>query len=208
MNLNRTSVPKTLVVWCMVLLGLTAAQCFAGLTTVTVLNDAWNIENNAMRRSNAFAERADQEGHAGVASLFRAVAQSQRVHARNLAASLKKLGSQPVAVTQTFAVTSSDENLHAELAVHAGYVHQIFPAFLSALKREGFSFALRSIEDASRSEASYVSYMREAEHLDPALNAVKTIYYVCNQCGYMTQSRHFQVCKVCYHFRRQHEPVS
>ncbi len=118
-----------------------------------------------------------------------------------------KLGSQPATVAETFVIGSTDDNLRVEIAFHSACLQQTFRGFRSALQGEQFSFALRDMDDALRSEASYVSYLQE-EHPSTAQKALKTTYYVCNQCGYLTRRRDFQVCKVCYHFRRQHEPVS
>jgi rubrerythrin len=219
MNLNRLSVSKIQVVWGVLFVGLMVSQCVGespghtrardALTSVKVLNDAWNLENNARLRSEAFAEKADQEGYAPVASLFRAAAESQRVHARNLASALRKLGQQPEAVAERFVVNSTAENLRAEIGLHSRYREEAFPAMLRALKREHFAAAMRSMTDASQTESSLVSFFKDAtEHLGTSRKAVKATYYVCNQCGYMTRSANFHVCKVCYHFREKHLAVS
>lgn len=218
MILNRPGLPKVFVGGAL-LVGLMVSQSVAelpsrpsardALTSVKALNDAWNLESNAMLRSSAFAEKADREGYAPVASLFRAAAESQRVHARNLATALRKLGQQPEAAPVRFVVNSTAENLRAEIALHASYREEVFPALVSALKRENFVAATRSMGDASRTESSLVNYFKEAAgHLETSRKAVKVTYYVCNQCGYMTRSANFHVCKVCYHFREKHQAVS
>ncbi len=219
MKVNSMRVPATMVLLGLMVMGPTVAQCIAetqryatsrdALASVKVLNDAWNLENNAVLRSNAFAEKADQEGYAPVGSLFRAVAQSQRIHVRNIAAALRKLGWQPVTVSQAFSVGSTAENLRTEIDLHSTLTRRGFPALLAALKRENFTAALRGVSEASRSEATYGAYLQDAaEHLEKAQKQLKNTYYVCRQCGYMTKSVNFHVCKVCYHFREKHEAVS
>ena len=203
----------------MLLIGLTVSQCAAelpshasareALTSVRLLNDTWNLESNAVLRSEAFADHADQEGYAPIASLFRAAAASQRVHARSLSVAVKRLGQQPEVVLDRFVVTSTSENLLAEIALHARYKEETLPAMVLALKQEHFVAATRSMADARRSESSLIDYFKEtAEHLGTSRKAVKATYYVCKQCGYMTRSTNFHVCKVCHHFREKHEAVS
>ncbi|MBZ5655961.1 MAG: rubrerythrin [Acidobacteriia bacterium] len=219
MDFNRASVSRVLVAWGVTLIGLLVLQSAAevpsptrardALTSVKILNDAWNLENNAMLRSSAFAKKADEEGYGPVASLFRAAAQSQQVHARNLATALKKLGQQPEAVLENFEVNSTEENLRAEIALHLSYEAEAFPTMVSALKRENFVAARRAMGDASGTELSLVKYFTEAaEHIGTSRNSDRVTYYVCHQCGYMTRSANFRVCKVCYHFREKHEAVS
>lgn len=219
MKVNSMLVPATMVFLGLMVMGSTVAQCLAetqrnatsrdALASVKALNHAWNLENNGVLRSNAFAEKADQEGYAPVGSLFRALAQSQRIHARNIAAALTKLGWQPATVSQTFSVGSTAENLRAEINLHSALARKGFPTLLADLKHENFTAALRSVSETSRSEASYGAYLQyAAEHLEKAQKQLKTTYYVCKQCGYMTKSVNFHVCKVCYHFREKHEAVS
>ncbi len=179
------------------------------LKSVRVLSDAWNLENHAMLRSREFAEKADQEGYGSVASLFRSIAQSQQVHARNLALALKKVGRQPGVVPETFAVRSTAENLRAEIALHTSYQEVAFPAFTAGLQREHFRAALRSMSDASRTEAAFIDYLGYAsEHLGTLQKSLKTNYYVCQQCGYLTSQLSTYGCKVCYHMRDKHVAVS
>jgi len=218
MILNRTSLPNAFVVWGVLLVGAMVSQCFAesppasardALTSVRVLNHAWNLENNAMLRSRAFAVKADQEGYGPVASLFRAAAQSQRVHARNLAIALGKLGQRPEVILENIEVNATAENLRAEIALHSNYVVEDFPWMVAALKGENFVAAKRAMGDASGTETSLVNYFKEAaEHLGTSRNTDRVTYYVCHQCGYMTRRVNFQVCNVCYHFRAKHEAVS
>ena len=169
---------------------------------------AWNLENNAMLRSSAFAKKADEEGYGPVASLFCAAAASQRVHARNLATALKKLGQQPEAVPENFEVNSTAENLRTEIALHSSYKAEAFPKMVSALKRENFVAARRAMGEAGGTELSLVKYSKRPRRTleVPEIEAGVT-YYVCHQCGYMTRSANFQVCKVAITFARSTRPL-
>ena len=67
----------------------------AATTTLDNLQAGFNGESNAHSRYLAFAEKADQEGYGEVASLFRAAAKAEEVHATNHAAVIKKMGGTP-----------------------------------------------------------------------------------------------------------------
>ena len=67
----------------------------AGATASTTLQNmqtAFNGESNAHLRYLAFAEQADRESYGEVASLFRAAARAEEVHASNHAEVIKGMG--------------------------------------------------------------------------------------------------------------------
>ena len=178
-------------------------------STVAILNDTWNFENNEMRRSIAFAQRADEEGYSPVASLFRASVAAERVHLRNLALAMKKLGYEPEAVPELVAVKSTAENLRLELSSHSIYRENVLPALLAQARQEGFRGAIQGLTDAGRTEESLVKYYAGAlAHLDSGKSKLSETYYVCSTCGYITTNPDFHICKVCYHTREKHEAVS
>lgn len=82
-------------------------------TTLDNLQTAYNGESNAHARYLAFAAKADQEGCGEVASLFRAAAKAEKVHAAKHSEVIKKLGGTPTAKIETPVVGSTKENLEA-----------------------------------------------------------------------------------------------
>ena len=87
----------------------------AAMTTLDNLQTGFNGESNAHSRYLAFAEKADQEGYGEVASLFRAAAKAEEVHAANHAAVIKKMGGTAQAKIETPVVKSTKENLEAAI---------------------------------------------------------------------------------------------
>src|ERR1035441_8687898 len=73
-------------------LGCFAAAATTNSKTLNNLQTAFNGESNAHVRYVAFADKADKEGYGEVASLFRAAAKAEEVHAANHAAVIKKMG--------------------------------------------------------------------------------------------------------------------
>src|SRR5664279_606623 len=81
------------------LVAVVASSAFASgsATTLKNLQTAFNGESNANARYDAFAKQADKEGYGQVASLFRAAARAEAIHAANHAVVIKNLGGTPEA---------------------------------------------------------------------------------------------------------------
>ena len=58
-----------------------AATAADAATTLDNLQEAFNGESNANARYLAFAQKADEDGYGEVASLFRAAAKAEEIHA-------------------------------------------------------------------------------------------------------------------------------
>ena len=98
------------------LLTLTSATAFAAPSkTMDNLMAAYNGESNAHARYVEFAKKADLEGFAGAASLYRAAAAAEQTHARNHADVITKLGGTPKAEIKPPEVKSTAENLRAAI---------------------------------------------------------------------------------------------
>src|SRR5690242_7228760 len=80
-------------------------------TTIEHLQEAFNGESNAHYRYLAFAAQADVEGFHQVASLFRATARAEEIHARNHADVIRMMGGQPKSKIEKPVVKSTRENL-------------------------------------------------------------------------------------------------
>jgi rubrerythrin len=65
-------------------------------TTLTNLQAAYGGESNAHAKYTAFALKASEEGFQDVASLFRAAARAEQIHAENHARVMRKLGADHV----------------------------------------------------------------------------------------------------------------
>ncbi|MHB8303849.1 MAG: rubrerythrin family protein [Acidobacteriaceae bacterium] len=91
---------------------------------------AFNGESNAHVRYLAFAKQADGEGYGEAASLFRAAARAEEVHASNHAAVIKEMGATPKATIESPEVKSTRENLEAAIKGETYERDIMYPAFL------------------------------------------------------------------------------
>ncbi len=97
------------------LIGSAVIASAAPAATTANLQAAFSGESNARTRYLAFAEKADSEGYAGVASLFHAAARAEQVHAANHAAVIEKLGGIPEDNIAPPAFNSTRDNIEVAL---------------------------------------------------------------------------------------------
>ena len=84
-------------------------------TTVQNLLAAFEGESNAHAKYTAFAVKADADGLHGAASLFRAAARAEQIHAANHARVIKQLGGEAKCDIHAVEVKATLENLKAAL---------------------------------------------------------------------------------------------
>src|SRR3974377_2141144 len=124
-------------------------------STLDNLQAAFNGESNARARYLAFAEKADKEGYGAVASLFRAAARAEEIHARNHATVIKNLGGTPTADVKAPAVKSPKENLDAAIQGESYERDQMYPEFLKQARAEQKSAAVETFNLAKTAEAEH-----------------------------------------------------
>ncbi len=176
-------------------------------STLKNLQAAFNGESNAAARYTAFARKADQEGYGRVASLFRAAARAEQIHAANHAAVIKKMGAVPEAQIETPAVKSTRESLQVALAGEEYERDVMYPQFIREAQAARNSAALRTFTYAIEAETEHARLYREALANLEQMKA-KATYYVCAVCGYTVEQLSFDRCPVCQHPREKFELIS
>ena len=146
------------------------------------LQDAFAGESQANRKYLAFGEKADKEGYAQVAKLFRAAAAAETVHAHAHLRTLKGVG-------------STADNLKEAIAGETHEFKSMYPAMIEEAKAEDQKAALRSFTYANDVEKVHANlYTKALDNLD-SMEAVD--YYVCDVCGYTCENEAPDVCPVC-----------
>jgi rubrerythrin len=144
---------------------LAAAAQDAARPTQTVQNLGAAIEGeaNAAHRYTLFAARADEEGHPQVAELFRAAAQSERIHQRNHEAVLRALGA-PVPQPRLAAieVRSTRQNLLVPIQGERDEATETYPRYVEQARREGVPAAATSFTYAQRAEEGHQRLFEQA----------------------------------------------
>ncbi len=146
------------------------------------LYDAYTGESKAVVRLKAFAAKAEEEEYDGVAKLFRAVAESESIHAFNNLRLLRE-------------IKDTETNLEEALAKEQKIAEVGYDAFIADAEAEEdkaaatmFAFA-RDVEE--RHARLYEGALRHmvADRV-PA-------YYVCGVCGYVADDVIPEKCPIC-----------
>ena len=99
--------------------------------TIANLLAAYEGESNAHAKYDFFAAKADAEGWLGAASLFRAAARAEQIHAANHARVIKQFGGEAHCEIHAVEVKSTLENLKAALAGEQYEVDTMYPGFIA-----------------------------------------------------------------------------
>jgi rubrerythrin len=152
--------------------------------TIEDLKAAFAGESQANRKYTVFAKKADDEGYAQVAKLFRAAAAAEAVHAANHLKAMEGL-------------QTTSENLKAALGGENYEVDSMYPPMIQTAEAEGHSRALRSFRWAIEVEKVHADLYRKAlENLEAGKPATFD-YYVCPFCGYTHEGPMEGKCPVC-----------
>lgn len=175
--------------------------------TLQNLQTAYNGESNAHARYLAFAERADEEGYVAAATLFRAAARAEQIHARNHAAVIKQLGGIPKAEIESPVVKSTRENLQAAIAGESYERDTMYPEFIAAARAARNREALQTFNYAKTAEAEHAKlYQAALDNLEGMRTAAT--YYVCTVCGMTTTKLDFEKCVSCFNSKDKYVAVS
>lgn len=177
-------------------------------TTLENLQAAFNGESNAHARYLAFAQQADKEGYGKAASLFRAAAKAEEIHARNHAEVIKKLGGTPEAKIETPQVKSTKENLAAAIKGESYERDVMYPTFLKVARADRNRDAIQTFNYAKTAEAEHAKLYAEALDNLPQMKGAGQEYYVCTVCGYTTTKMDFAKCPSCFSPKHKYDKVS
>lgn len=177
--------------------GMPVAEDYEQSTTLENLQAAFNGESNARAKYLVFAAKADEEGYAGVASLYRAAAKAEGIHAENHAEVLRQLGASPKAKIATVKVGSTRENLEAAIAGESYEWDVMYPGMLKRARADRNRAALRSFNFAMTVERDHAAFYRAAlAGLDDWKSPRD--FFVCTVCGETVDKINFKKCPVCF----------
>jgi len=174
-----------------------ASAATAPPKTLENLQTAFNGESNANARYLAFAEKADKEGYGQVASLFRAAAKSESVHAAGLSKAIKELKAEPKADVKKPEVKSTKDNLAAALKGETYESGTMYPGFIKQAETDKNTFAVKVYNGALKAEVEHAKFYKDAlANMDAWKKGTKS-FLVCSVCGYTTVDMTLKKCPVC-----------
>jgi rubrerythrin len=153
-------------------------------TTENNLKDAFAGESQANRKYLAFAKKAEQEGFANVARLFRTAAEAETIHAHGHLAALG-------------GVKSTAENLQAAIEGETYEYTQMYPPMLELAEKDNHQ-AKRMFGFASKAEAVHAKlYQSALEAVQQGKDMTETAFYLCPVCGYVEEGKAPDSCPIC-----------
>ena len=179
--------------------GITAENA----VTIQNLMAAFEGESNAYARYTAFAAKADEEGLHGAASLFRAAARAEQIHAGNHAHVINQWSLRAECETHPIEVKSTLENLKAALNGEQYEIDTMYPGFLEEATARKNTGAIRTFTGALEAEKTHARLYSEAIALLVAGKKDSWIgeardFYVCPVCGYTSETEEeHERCPVC-----------
>jgi rubrerythrin len=151
-------------------------------------------ESQANRKYLAFGKKADEEGFAQVAKLFRAAAAAETVHAHN---HFRAAGE----------IKSTEENLKVAIEGEHYENTDMYPAFIKDAVADDDKKALRSFNYANEVEKIHEALYKEA--LASLGKPGETYdYYICPICGYTHARTAPDVCPICGAPKERFEMIS
>ena len=172
-------------------------------STIANLLVAYEGESNAHAKYDFFAAKADSEGWLGAASLFRAAARAEQIHAANHARVIKQLGGEVRCEIHAVEVKSTLANLKAALTGEQYEVETMYPGFIAEASGSDVALAKRTFTWAMEAEKTHARLFQEAIDIVELRTKESWVgltqkFYVCAACGFTTRTREEQArCPVC-----------
>ncbi len=161
------------------------------------LQSALDNEFNARTRYRAFADKAIEEGYGEIASLFRAAARAEEVHAGRFMSLLIARGGSGQATTEAVDVKSTKENLVTLVAAEKNERDVLYPRFADHATEAGDKRAAEVYELVRSAEVEHFNLCQEASANLDKHTGPSTTYYVCRGCGYTTTVKPIGKCPLC-----------
>jgi rubrerythrin len=149
------------------------------------LEAAFAGESQAHMKYSIFADKAEQEGLANVARLFRAISFAEQMHATG---HFKALGN----------VSGTADNLQAAIGGETYEVEEMYPAFIAVSELQEEQAAVRSEKWAFEAEKVHAGMYERARQAvtagqDVQMGAVR----ICSVCGWTVEGDAPDRCPIC-----------
>jgi rubrerythrin len=153
--------------------------------SVENLKNAFAGESQANRRYLAFAQKAEEEGLAQVAKLFRAAAEAETIHALN---HVRIMGE----------VKSTIDNLASAVSGETFEFKTMYPEYINTAKKEGNQQAAWSFDVANKVEKIHAGlFQKMLDELQKGRSITSVDYYICGVCGNTVEGEAPDRCPIC-----------
>lgn len=187
-----------------------------GIEDVAVIRNletAFQEEMKNWSAYKAYAGEADEEGYHGLASLFRASARAEHIHASNHARVLRHMGGSTLVEIAIPKIEGAIENLRSALVDQKFEVEYLYPTFLTNAATLFDSTAIRSFHWALEADKSHVRLYsgvlaRVGNPEQAEWASEKHDFYVCSLCGYALENASVENCPACNYLGEKFEKIN
>ncbi len=166
------------------------------MATTDNAKEAYAGESQANRKYLAFSEKAAEEGYRNIATLFKAAAEAEAIHARKL---LKVLNT----------VETTKDNLQAGIAGETHEFTEMYPAFIRAADEEKRSDAVLAFTYAMKAEQVHAKlYEKALALLKSGSDMGREKIFLCPVCGNIEIGKAPERCPICSVFGKQFREIT
>jgi rubrerythrin len=183
-------------------------EAYLKATTLENLRTAFNGESNARAKYKAYAEKADNEGYGRVASLFRAAARAEEIHAQNHEEVIKSLGKEAKAEIKLPEIGTTKENLESAIKGERAERRTMYPSMMKRARADKNRQAIRSFNFAMIAEGEHAKLFQSALDNLESWKTGKADFFVCKVCGYTVLEITFKKCPSCFISKDEYEKVN
>jgi rubrerythrin len=149
------------------------------------LQAAFSGESQAHMKYLVFADKAEKDGHANVARLFRAVAYAEQMHATNHFKTLD-------------GIDTTAANLQTAIDGETYEVEEMYPAFRAVAELQGEKGAVRSTTWALEAEKVHAKLYGEAKAaVEGGADVEIGEIHICELCGWTGTGEKPDRCPIC-----------
>ncbi len=179
-----------------ILAAVIPARATVSQQTLDNIETAFRGESNAEHRYEAFAKRADEEGKAYAARLFRAASAAEAIHKANHKKAILSLGGKikDFKLDEVKAGATA-ENLKGAVKGETYERDIMYPDFLVKARQDDSQEAIRTLLYAQKAEAEHATLFQQA--LDNLEQKNDARIYVCKVCGYTVTKLPDRNCRSC-----------
>lgn len=153
-------------------------------TTESNLKEAFAGESQANRKYTAFAKKAEQEGFAMVAKLFRTAAEAEAIHAAGHLASLSGVG-------------TTAENLQAAFEGETYEYTEMYPPMIEQADAEGHRGKKMMVFATKAEEVHAKLYKMALDAVKEGKDLTGVSFYLCPFCGNIEIGEAPEACPIC-----------
>jgi rubrerythrin len=178
-------------------------------TTLDNLQTAYYAESNETVLYSKFAKKADDEGYHQVASMFRAVARAEEIHANKKAGLIKQLGGmlKTDSLGEQALVGTTRENLDFALLSEAYERDVMYPEFIAQAQKENNADVVRSFKLCMAAEPRHHAMFKQILKDLEGYRGASTTFLVCPECGNAVRTMTKSVCEICATPKEKFEKV-